>query len=121
VLPKYDWCYIAWAAIVSTLISASQVYSQEEKQSNYSPGIIHFYQEYISPIDGDRCPMHPSCSTYLKNCVKKHGSLKGWIIGLDRLVRCGRDEVENSPSVWINGKKHIYDPVKNNDFWWSEK
>lgn len=79
---------------------------------------IKFYRDYISRADGDRCPMHPSCSQYCIEAFKKHGSLLGWIMCSDRLVRCGRDEKKLSAPVWINGEKRIYDPVSNNDFWW---
>jgi uncharacterized protein len=119
VLRKHNGCSIAWIAIVFIMISASTAWSQEK--SNYFPGFIHFYQEYISPVDGDRCTMYPSCSRYLEKSVKKHGVLTGWIMGLDRLVRCGRDEVKNSLPVWIQGRRYTYDPVENNDFWWSDK
>lgn len=120
-LPRYDRYFILWVFIVFILISASPVFAQEKNQSGYFPGIIHFYQEYISPVDGDRCAMHPSCSQYMKKCVKKHGLLTGWIMGCDRLVRCGRDEVKISSPVWADGKKFTYDSVENNDFWWSDK
>lgn len=103
------------------MISAAPAGSQEKAPLPHVPGLIRFYQKYISPVDGQRCPMVPSCSTYMKNCVKKHGLLTGWIMGMDRIVRCGRDEVKISSPVWINGKKYIYDPVENNDFWWSDK
>ncbi|SDT84613.1 Haemolytic domain-containing protein [Desulfobacula phenolica] len=112
---------IAWAFIVLILIPASFAFSMETASLNHIPGLIGFYQVYISPVDGDRCPMVPSCSTYIKNSVKKHGVFMGWIMGMDRLVRCGRDEVKTSSPLWINGKKYIYDPVENNDFWWSNK
>jgi len=95
--------------------------SPASAQENSSPGIIQFYQKYISPVDGDRCPMYPSCSEYFKQSIEKHGIAAGWIMGMDRLVRCGRDEVDLSRSVRINGEKHTYDPVENNDFWWSDK
>ncbi len=91
------------------------------KKSDISLGIISFYQKYISPVDGDRCPMYPSCSKYFRKAVKKHGWIKGWIMGMDRIVRCGRDEVHLSPKIWKNGRAYTYDPVKNNDFWWSDK
>jgi len=121
VLPRYNRYFISWIFIVFILISALPVNAQEKNQSGYFSGIIHFYQEYISPVDGDRCAMYPSCSQYMKQCVKKHGVLTGMIMGLDRLVRCGRDEVNISSPVWIDGKKLTYDPVENNDFWWSDK
>ena len=82
--------------------------------------IIDFYQTYISPIDGDRCTMHPSCSQYFREACQKHGIFKGWIMGCDRLLRCGGDEDNLSRSIWLNRKKHCYDPVENNDFWWLE-
>ena len=76
------------------------------------------YQTHISPIDGDRCPMTPSCSAYAQRAIQKHGPLTGWIMAMDRLVRCGRDEKHLAPRVMIQGVPHIYDPVENNDFWW---
>ena len=81
---------------------------------------FHFYQTYISPIDGDRCPMVPSCSAYAKAALKKHGPLVGGIMAMDRLVRCGRDEGDISPRVMVTGIPHIFDPVENNDFWWAK-
>ncbi len=95
--------------------------SQENAAPNTVPGIFDIYQDYISPVDGDRCPMVPSCSGYIKTAVKKHGAVMGLVMGFDRIVRCGRDEAALSSSIWVNGKKQIYDPVENNDFWWSEK
>jgi len=79
---------------------------------------VKFFNEYISGADGNRCQMYPSCSIYCIEAFNKHGVLLGWIMGSDRLVRCGRDEVKLSAPVRINGEKRIYDPVSNNDFWW---
>ena len=80
--------------------------------------LIKFYQTYISGIDGNRCPMSPSCSNYAAKAIDKHGLLIGWIMTCDRLVRCGRDETHLSPEVTVNGRHLFYDPVKANDFWW---
>jgi len=82
---------------------------------------IEFYQEHISKADGDRCPMYPSCSAYASQAIEKHGLAMGWIMACDRLVRCGRDEVHLSDKIVVNGNKHVFDPVKANDFWWFEK
>jgi putative membrane protein insertion efficiency factor len=78
---------------------------------------IKLYQDYISSADGNRCPMHPTCSQYCIEALKKHGTLLGWIMCSDRLMRCGRDENKLSDPIWIDGKKRTYDPVSNNDFW----
>lgn len=79
---------------------------------------IQFYQDHISAADGGRCPMTPSCSEFAARAIKKHGPVLGWIMACDRLVRCGRDEVNISPQVVINGQDYVYDPVQANDFWW---
>lgn len=79
---------------------------------------VKLFTKYISPVDGDRCPMYPSCSKYCLEASQKHGLFMGWIMTCDRLMRCGRDEVARSPGVLVNGVRHTYDPVINNDFWW---
>jgi hypothetical protein len=53
--------------------------------------------------------------------MKKHGAVMGWIMACDRLVRCGRDEVNISPIIRINNQTYVSDPVSANDFWWFEK
>jgi len=96
----------------------SQVsHEAEENQENALLYPIKFYQNYISSVDGNRCPMHPTCSQYCIEAFKKHGTLLGWIMCSDRLIRCGRDERKLSDPVWIDGQKRSYDPVSNNDFW----
>jgi len=79
---------------------------------------IKFFRKYISPVDGNRCPMYPSCSKYCLEAAQKHGLLMGWVMSCDRLVRCGRDELKLSPTVLVNDAKLSYDPLTNNDFWW---
>jgi putative component of membrane protein insertase Oxa1/YidC/SpoIIIJ protein YidD len=78
---------------------------------------VHFYQKYLSPVIGGRCPMYPSCSGYAKQAITKHGSVLGWIMTCDRLMRCGRDELTLSPEVHEAGVSYCRDPVENNDFW----
>jgi len=93
----------------------------EAKQTS-SPGraLVNFYQEYISPIDGSNCGMTPSCSEYSKEAFEKHGFFAGWMMTMDRLFRCGRDELRLSPWIRVNGEFKCKDPVENNDFWWSD-
>lgn len=79
---------------------------------------IRWFQKFVSGADGDRCPMYPSCSHYAEQAVRKHGAFMGWIMSCDRLMRCGRDEIKRSPTVYVHGKPLCYDPVERNDFWW---
>jgi len=89
----------------------------ENHRKNTNPG-IKFYQDHISGIDGNRCPMYPSCSRYGAQAIRKHGFVLGWIMACDRLLRCGRDEVRLSPHVRVNERELTFDPVSANDFWW---
>jgi len=92
--------------------------SEEAKFENQKNIFIKFYQDHISIVDGERCPMTPSCSEYASQAIHKHGFVKGWVMACDRLVRCGRDEIRVSPHVWINHEEYVSDSVPANDFWW---
>ena len=85
-----------------------------DKETNPVLCPVCFFRRYVSSVDGDRCPMYPSCSTYAMEAFKKRGLLKGWIMTCDRLLRCGGDETKYVPLVRINGKTLFYDPVSNN-------
>ena len=109
-------CVMLSAAFILPVSMAAA--DEKNTGQNMLSGMFQFYETVITPIDGDRCRMFPSCSRYLKNAVDRHGMLKGWVMGCDRLLRCGGDERRLSAPVWIDRKKHWYDPVSNNDFWW---
>ncbi|MFH1888316.1 MAG: membrane protein insertion efficiency factor YidD [Pseudomonadota bacterium] len=76
---------------------------------------VQMYQQYLSPVAGERCPMHPSCSAYARGALARDGALKGFIMACDRLLRCGRDETRLSPKVWVEGRPLTYDPVEANE------
>ncbi len=86
--------------------------------------MVRFYRgplNHLSAVRYGECPMYPSDSEYSLQSIKKHGMLAGWVMSMDRLMRCGRDETRLSPKVFVNGKWKTYDPVEKNDFWWSDK
>ena len=82
-------------------------------------GAIRFFQGYISPVDGDRCPCYPTCSQYGLEAVKKHGALIGLVMTFDRLIH-ESDENRQAPLVKVYGSYRYFDPVENNDFWWDK-
>jgi putative membrane protein insertion efficiency factor len=49
---------------------------------------IRLYQVFISPVVGGQCRFYPSCSAYTGAAIKKHGLLRGLILGGKRLLRC---------------------------------
>jgi len=71
--------------------------------------MIRLYQRYISPINGGRCPMYPSCSRFADQAVNEEGA-KGLLMTFDRLLRCGRD-LAGYPLVFHGGRVLRHDPV----------
>lgn len=78
---------------------------------------IRFFITYISPIDGDRCPMYPTCSSYGMQAVERHGFIVGSIMTADRLIH-ESDEMTCAPMVEVVGSVRHLDTLDNNDFWW---
>ena len=91
-----------------------------DSKENAGVWLASFFRDVISPVDGDRCPSLPSCSSYSVKAFKKHGFFTGWVMTVDRLIH-EADEGSVSPSVYHNGRLRTLDPVENNDFWWFSK
>lgn len=62
-------------------------------------GFLRAYRALISPIYGQVCRYHPSCSAYALEAVTVHGSLRGSWLAARRVGRC---------HPWAAGG---YDPV----------
>jgi putative component of membrane protein insertase Oxa1/YidC/SpoIIIJ protein YidD len=78
--------------------------------------LITFFQEVISPVDGDRCPSYPTCAAYSKQAYQKHGAVLGTLMTVDRLIH-EASEHDFSPTIKVYGVNRIYDPVTANEFW----
>jgi hypothetical protein len=63
--------------------------------------------------------MWPSCSEYSRQAVARHGFAVGWVMSMDRLMRCGRDGLRWAPRTIVNGRVKYLDPLAVNDFWWA--
>jgi hypothetical protein len=50
--------------------------------------LVRGYQLLISPLLGNNCRFHPSCSSYMIEAIHRYGSLRGTWLGLRRLSRC---------------------------------
>jgi len=49
---------------------------------------IRAYQLAISPLLPPSCRFHPSCSAYAFRSITVHGSAKGLVLAIWRLLRC---------------------------------
>ena len=62
-------------------------------------GAIRLYRKTLSPLIGQQCRFEPTCSHYGEEAIAKHGALRGTILTVWRILRCG---------PWSKGG---YDPV----------
>ena len=53
-------------------------------------GLMFFYQNVLSSQVNAGCIYSPSCSEFSKQCIKKHGLVKGIFLSADRVQRCNR-------------------------------
>lgn len=51
-------------------------------------GLIKIYRYLISPLMGQNCRFHPTCSSYAIEALNKHGVLKGIWLGTARILKC---------------------------------
>lgn len=49
---------------------------------------MHLYRKLISPLYGEVCRYHPSCSKYALESFKYQGLIKGTFLTVWRLLRC---------------------------------
>jgi putative membrane protein insertion efficiency factor len=46
------------------------------------------YRYAVSPMLGQHCRFHPSCSSYALEALRRHGAARGGWLALRRLSRC---------------------------------
>ena len=49
---------------------------------------IQAYRVLVSPLLGQRCKYHPSCSQYALDALREFGVLRGLVLAGWRLLRC---------------------------------
>jgi putative membrane protein insertion efficiency factor len=50
--------------------------------------MLRGYKRWISPLLGQHCRFHPTCSMYMHEAIELHGPWKGVWLGTLRLGRC---------------------------------
>lgn len=53
-----------------------------------SLAFIRLYQRWLSPVMGTHCRFQPTCSRFTYAAIERYGFLKGWALGLYRILRC---------------------------------
>jgi putative membrane protein insertion efficiency factor len=62
--------------------------------------IVKMYQLTLGIMFSGRCRYYPSCSEYTRQAFLEKGAIKGFVMGIWRILRC---------NPWSKGG---YDPVK---------
>jgi len=62
---------------------------------------VYFYRLAIRPLFPQSCNFYPTCSEYTIQCIKRFGIIRGWQLGIWRVLRCNP----------FNRKGAGYDPV----------
>jgi len=68
-------------------------------------GFVRLWRALISPLYGDVCKYHPSCSAYGLRALQEHGAIKGSWLTITRILRCnpwslgGYDPVPGTPEA----------------------
>lgn len=78
------------------------------------------FQRYLSPLDGPRCTLTPTCSTYSLQAIAEHGTVVGLLLTFDRLLHefdefpllQARSRVTYRDGSWVG-----QDPLAANDWW----
>lgn len=61
---------------------------------------VRLYRLTFSPLVGQGCRYHPTCSAYALEALERHGALRGGWLTLRRLARChpwGGSGIDNVP------------------------
>lgn len=51
-------------------------------------GLLRMYQRTLSPLFYGSCRFEPSCSEYMRQAIERHGVIRGFGLGVFRLMRC---------------------------------
>ena len=79
-------------------------------------GVLDWYRTVLSPLDGKRCTMAPTCSLYAQQAFREHGTLLGFVLTADRLLH-ESDEQPLVRSYVVRGQRHYLDPLSANTYW----
>lgn len=52
-------------------------------------GSIHLYRATLSGWLGGQCRFYPTCSHYAEEAIRTHGAVRGGLLALWRIARCG--------------------------------
>jgi putative component of membrane protein insertase Oxa1/YidC/SpoIIIJ protein YidD len=92
-----------------TPAKVKETYRKKSPMAWAAEKVIWFHQNVLSQVDGPRSHFRPSSSGYMLEAIQKHGFIKGYILGCDRLLR-ENDEKWVYPTIEYDGRILKWDP-----------
>jgi putative component of membrane protein insertase Oxa1/YidC/SpoIIIJ protein YidD len=91
---------------------------RQVRESNIMELGYRFYSNHLTKVDGPRCEHRPTCSRYARDAMRKHGSVVGSWLTVDRLLRTNSSSsLRTLPVIkYYEGRPYFADPVDENDF-----
>lgn len=90
-------------------------FDSENPAVNLTKSFVFGYRLLISEPDGDNCPFHPSCSTFLIDAVEQTNLIQGTLMFFDRFTRDASFIGRNSRYPKHTSGK-LYDPAEQYSF-----
>jgi putative membrane protein insertion efficiency factor len=76
---------------------------------------LRLFQRLISPVDGPRCRLYPTCSEFARQAVQRYGLLAGVALTCGRLIRDNASAPAYYRRAVAGGRLVLYDPPE--DHW----
>ena len=78
-------------------VSVNSIYATYQKEciehnDSEAKKKINFYKKYFSKQISASCEFHNTCSSFTNDAIKRQGFGKGFLLGIDRLTRCGASQ-----------------------------
>lgn len=72
-----------------------------------------FYKNHISNQISANCEFELRCSEFMAMAIQNYGSAKGFLLGIDRITRCGasHDTYNFLPSLISNNESTLIDEI----------
>lgn len=72
--------------------------------------LLHTYRNTLSRSDMDLCAFRPSCSRFAQLAIDEFGTIRGILLGADRLLRDGPSALDYGYRPAGDGR-HLLDPI----------
>lgn len=86
-------------------------YAKSDLPYLLSKTLINTYWIFISELDGDNCPFHPSCSSFFFQSIEETNLIQGTLMFFDRFTR-DSNPVNREEHYPIYKNYRFYDPPK---------